>query len=239
MGRKFIGVAGGVLVAVAAILAVSGCTSNPSPSDVGPAAETPAWGGLPADLKVVGVDAVAKDPKWHAGKVAVAGVVSKVFAERGAFNLIDTAEFAACGTTTCAEYTVPVLVPKDEFRGELPREKQTVLAVGEVRPNGKGYSFVIQEVRGAGGVILARTKPAVTIAADKDGGACCDDDKCAAPVQANQEKCCGPGKCCPDRGAKKEPEKKDAAPKTKGCCDCEKCTTPLKGKAGPGDGKGQ
>lgn len=181
MGRKFIGLTGGVVAAAAALLVAAGCTNNPSPPEGKAGAQTPSRDNLPADLKVVGVDAVAKDPKGHAGRVAVEGVVSKVFADRGAFNLIDPAEFAACGKTTCAEYTVPVLVPTDEFRGDLPKEKDIVLAIGEVRPNGKGYTFVIQEVRGAGGVLLARTRPAAANAADKDGGACCDDEKCTTP----------------------------------------------------------
>ena len=112
---------------------------------------------LPTPNKV-GVDAVAKDPKGHAGLVAIEGVVGKVFQGRGAFTLIDVAEYEQCGTVDCAEYTVPVQVPKEEFEGELPKSEETVVAVGDVQPTEKGYRFVVQEVQRKGTRILRRTK---------------------------------------------------------------------------------
>ena len=106
----------------------------------------------------VGVDAVAKDPKAHAGLVAIEGVVGQVFKSRGSFTMIDVAEFEQCGTVDCAEYSVPVQVPKEEFEGELPKSEETVVAIGDVQPLEKGYRFVVQEVQRKDKRILRRTK---------------------------------------------------------------------------------
>lgn len=110
------------------------------------------------DVKTVGVDAVAKDPKANAGRVGIEGVVALVFKERGTFTIIDVAEFQKCGETGCAEYSVPVQVLKEEFEGELPKSQETVLAIGDVQPTENGYRFVVEEVRRKGTVILHRTK---------------------------------------------------------------------------------
>lgn len=112
--------------------------------------------------KTVAVDAVAKDPNAHAGPIAIEGIVAKVLADRGAILLIDKAEFAACGTTDCAEYAVPLMVPKDQFEGELPKVKETVIAVGDLQPAEKGYSFLVQEVKREGKSIMRRTSPPTT-----------------------------------------------------------------------------
>lgn len=157
MRNKVMLAAGGLALVVIAALVISGCNDGKK-SNSKEAGSASTWANLPTDAKVVGVDAVAKDPKKHAGRVAIEGVVAKVFAARGAFSLIDVTEFAACGTTDCAEYSVPVLVPKDEFQGDLPKEKETVLAIGEVQPNEKGYAFVVQEVRRKDATVLSRTK---------------------------------------------------------------------------------
>lgn len=151
---------GALTLVLVAALVISGCGDGKKSASTGPGTESAAStsANLPTDAKVVGVDAVAKDPKKHAGRVAIEGVVAKVFTVRGAFNLIDVTEFAACGTTDCAEYSVPVLVPKDEFQGDLPKEKETVLVIGDVQPNEKGYLFVVQEVRRKDATILSRTK---------------------------------------------------------------------------------
>lgn len=161
MKNRVIFAAGGHALVVVAALVVSGCGDGKKSASPGPGTEgaPSTWTNLPADVKLVGVDAVAKDPKKHAGRVAVEGVVAKVFAARGAFNLIDVTEFAACGRTDCAEYTVPVLVSKDEFQGDLPKEKETVLVIGDVQPNEIGYQFVVQEVRRRDSTLLSRTKP--------------------------------------------------------------------------------
>lgn len=106
--------------------------------------------------KVYGVEAVVKDPAAHAGPIAVEGVVAKVIASRGTFTIIDVREFASCGVTTCAEFTVPISVPQAEYRGTLPKEKDQVVAFGELVPLDKGFRFTVGEVKQGDKAILTR-----------------------------------------------------------------------------------
>lgn len=146
-----------VLAAVAcAYLAWRPVSRQPQP----PApAEAPAHTPGPAAMpRVVGVDAVAKDPKAHAGRIGIEGIVQDVFADRGAFTMIDCAEFEACGETHCAEFSVPVRVPKAEYQGELPKAEQKVVVIGEVQVETDGYRLIVEEVRREGGTILQRAR---------------------------------------------------------------------------------
>lgn len=143
------------LFVVPAMALVAGCAREETGAEPVEAAASP---GAP-DVRSVGVDAVAKDPKAHAGRVGIDGVVAQVFAERGAFTMIDTAEFEECGETGCAEYVLPVEVPTSAFTGELPKSGETVLVIGTVEPNEKGYRFLVEEVR-RDGKPLVRKKPA-------------------------------------------------------------------------------
>lgn len=155
MKSKLLFVSALIVVGLVAVVALSG---EPKKEDEDRQAASPP----PADTsvpKVVGVDVVAQDPKAHAGQIAVEGIVAKVLAERGAVVLIDKAEFEACGTLDCAMYSVPLIVPKDQFEGELPKLKEKVVALGELQPSGKGYTFTVREVRREGKRIMTRTKP--------------------------------------------------------------------------------
>lgn len=139
----------------AILLAASWMVPGDQVALAGPGSET--WGTLPSDTRIVGVDAALEDVKAHAGPVAIEGVVSTVFTERRAFTLIDRKEFSSCGVTTCAENSVPVRVPEYEFQGALPQERDTVLVIGELEPQGKGFRLQVQEVRGVGGLLIRRT----------------------------------------------------------------------------------
>lgn len=162
MRVKFSVAAGSLALAASAVFLIVGCDAS---NEQGSTASKPQSDKTQATLntdageaKIIGVDAVAKSPKAHAGRVAIEGVVAQVMAAQGAFTIIDTTEFAACGRTDCAEYSVPVLVPKSEFKGDLPKHKETVVAIGEVQPLEKGFRFVVQEVRRKDAAILSRTK---------------------------------------------------------------------------------
>lgn len=155
-----------------------------------------AWRDVPPQTKVVGVDAVAKDAKAHVGKVAIEGIVSKVFSERGAFTLIDLSEFSACGVTSCAENSVPVMVPKNEFQGDLPKERDTVLVLGDLDVQGKGYRFLVQEVRTKDKTLLKRARPAAGASpaalAEPAAGCCAGAQEagpsCGVPASAEPTK---------------------------------------------------
>jgi hypothetical protein len=155
MKTKVLLVVGAAAVAALVVFALWERQSPPAQNAV----QTPT-GNQPdlAGVKTVGVDAVAKDPMAYAGRVGIEGVVAKVLQDRGAFTIIDVAEFKACGETGCAEYMVPVQVPKDEFEGTLPQSEETILAIGNVQPTETGYRFVVHEVRRQGVTILRRSR---------------------------------------------------------------------------------
>lgn len=106
--------------------------------------------------KPLGVDEVVKDPAKHQGRIVVEGVVAKVMGARRTFTLIDAKEFAACGVTTCAEYSLPVIVPESDYRGALPKEKETLVLTGELTTLDKGFRFDVSEVKKAEKVVISR-----------------------------------------------------------------------------------
>lgn len=111
----------------------------------------------PDDPKTLNVDKVAKDPKAYAGRIAVEGVVARVVKDK-AFTIIDAAEYAQCNSLTCAEFVIPLTFPKDEFKGDFPKPKDKVLAIGDLQITPTGYRIVVQEVRREKKTILSRTK---------------------------------------------------------------------------------
>lgn len=125
------------------------------------AAETPAPAPAPAPpagtSTAIGVDALMADPKAHAGKVAITGVVARVFPKTGSFVLIDAKEYAACGSLTCAEVTLPIQTPIESFTGELPQPKDTVVVFGEVTPLEKGLTLTVVSVK-KGDTVLRQRK---------------------------------------------------------------------------------
>jgi hypothetical protein len=76
--------------------------------------------GFPAEAALSvqaapGVDDFMKNVDRYRGKVSLEGVVSTVAPEHQVVSLIDAKEFQACGVTTCAQLTMPVL-----WRGPMP-----------------------------------------------------------------------------------------------------------------------
>lgn len=106
---------------------------------------------------VIGVDALVANPKAHAGKVEITGVVARVFPKTSSFVLIDAKEYAACGSLTCAEVTLPIQTPTGSFTGDLPQVKDTVVVIGEVTPLEKGLNVSVVSVK-RGETVLRQRK---------------------------------------------------------------------------------
>ena len=119
-------------------------------------AEFPAPAPSSETFTAVSVEALMADPKAHAGKVAISGVVSRVFPKTGSFVLIDATEYAACGSLTCAEVTLPIQTPTDSFTGELPQPKDTVVVFGEVTALEKGLTLTVVSVKKGDTVVRQR-----------------------------------------------------------------------------------
>ena len=92
--------------------------------------------------RVIGVEELMHDVDRFTGTLRVAGVVAAARADTGAVALIDAAEFRKCGTTTCAELTLPV-----RWRGPMPALRDAVEVVGEVKSEGGKLVFVADQLR--------------------------------------------------------------------------------------------
>ncbi len=110
------------------------------------------------DRPIVCVSEIAKDANSHAGRVAVRGVVSKVFADRRAFTVANIVEGATCCATGCGEHSIPARVPTEQFVGDLPEFAERVILVGEVVPGaeGAGFEFNIEEVWADGKLLMKK-----------------------------------------------------------------------------------
>ncbi len=90
---------------------------------------------------ILGVDEFMKNVDRYRGKVSLEGVVSAVAPEQQAISLIDANEFRACGTTTCAQLTLPV-----QWRGPMPAVSDLVSVEGEAREVKGKLRFVADKV---------------------------------------------------------------------------------------------
>lgn len=98
-------------------------------------------GTQPAAL---GVDEFMRNADPHRRTVSVVGVVSGASADKQVLALIDTKEFAECGTTECASLTLPV-----RWTGQMPAVRKTVRVEGAVQESAGKLLFVasaLQEV---------------------------------------------------------------------------------------------
>lgn len=78
-------------------------------------------------------------------ELRVAGIVSGVDPAGGAFAMIDLAEFAECGTTTCATLTLPV-----SWQAELAASVgQKVEVTGRIERRPDGLVFAANRVEAA------------------------------------------------------------------------------------------
>jgi len=121
-----------------------------------PAPTTTTVADTTAAPKPVGVDAVVANPKAHSGPIAITGVVSRVFPKTGSFVLIDAEEYAACGELSCCPVTLPIQTPTEEFTGELPQLKDTVVVLGEVTALKKGLKVTVTSVKKGDTIIRQR-----------------------------------------------------------------------------------
>jgi hypothetical protein len=78
-------------------------------------------------------------------QVDVVGVVSRRDAGRGAFFLIDRAEFSKCRSVSCAPASLPV-----RWKGPLPGVSESVHVRGAVRDTKEGKFLFAESVEKAG-----------------------------------------------------------------------------------------
>jgi len=96
----------------------------------------------PAGL--LGVDEFMRSPDSHPGTVRVQGVVSEVKSEDHLVVLIDSAEWEACGSVTCAPLSLPV-----RWTGTLPRVEESVEVSGRVQDESGKLVFVAEHLEPA------------------------------------------------------------------------------------------
>lgn len=143
-----------VVLMLASPMVVS--AADAPPPTPAPATAT-ATAAAPASApKAVTVDALVANPKAYAGTVAITGVVARVFPKTGSFVLIDSQEYAACNSVTCAQATLPIQTPTESFTGDLPQVKDTVVVTGEVTALDKGLQLTVTSVKQGDKVLRQR-----------------------------------------------------------------------------------
>jgi len=108
------------------------------------------------ETKKLGVESLLRNPDNVEGTIALSGVVVQAFEERGAFVMVDVAEFKSCGLDACTDATMPIRVPSDAFEGTLPEPADFITVIGKFRSLERGFEFDVDEVHYDDNVILAR-----------------------------------------------------------------------------------
>lgn len=141
-----------LVLSVAVLSAAGGCggrAESDTPVALRAAANDPA-------LVTVAVDRLVRDQRAYAGRLGVQGVIVQSYPERGAFVLVDLAEFKSCGLNACTDAAMPVRFDAGAYEGALPPPGTSVTLIGDFAPDDRGFAFSLLEVQHEGGVILAR-----------------------------------------------------------------------------------
>ena len=116
-------------------------TTSPVPDIKSNAPIVPTKPTDPQPDVVVNVDDLMANPDSYIGQIRVEGVVSSVSPGQRTIGIIDSREFAACGTTTCPSFILPI-----KWSGSMPRVEDTIQAVGEVQKLNEKFIFVAYAV---------------------------------------------------------------------------------------------
>lgn len=89
------------------------------------------------------------------GLIAIEGRVAEVFADRGAFVLVDADRMAGCSDGCCPDVEVPVRIALEEYEGGLPEADSQIVVVGDLEVTKMGYDFAVREIRQGEEVLLS------------------------------------------------------------------------------------
>jgi len=109
------------------------------------------------EIEVISVGTFDTKTKELAGMIALEGRVSKVFAERGAFMIVDFEQMDGCQDSCCPATEIPVRLAIEEYEGDLPAVDDVVILVADLTLTDTGYNLEVAEVQRAGEAILTKT----------------------------------------------------------------------------------
>jgi hypothetical protein len=87
----------------------------------------------PSPARVLAVDDLQQSPERFSGPIRVLGVVGGTKGSDQMFGLVDTREVEKCGTTTCAEFLLPV-----RWSGAMPKTGDRVTVSGKIQRSAQG-----------------------------------------------------------------------------------------------------
>ena len=108
------------------------------------------------EVKVISIGTFDTRKKELSGVVAVEGRVSRVFAERGAFMLVDYDQMDGCTDSCCPVTEIPVRLVIEEYEGALPAVDDVVVLIADLTLTETGYDLAVAEVQCGGEPILTR-----------------------------------------------------------------------------------
>lgn len=159
------------IIAMLALVVLAGCNKAPkSSADIsvtrdGAQSAATAHTAVPESIELASGESVQlvqvarldTNPAQFEGRVAIAGKVEEVFADRGAFSLADVAKMPGCSTSCCSQSTIPMQVPESAYEGELPAPGDELVVIGNLTPADTGFNFDVLEVR-RGDATLIRSR---------------------------------------------------------------------------------
>jgi hypothetical protein len=116
----------------------------------------------PAEVSEISVQEAFDAPQDHAGRVGLKCAVVEIADKERTFVVLDPNPPAGnCkekGGACCEPKRLTVSVPKESFKGKLPKIGDRLVLVGDLKPLTVGFEFSLSEVRQAKKVILAKVK---------------------------------------------------------------------------------
>lgn len=121
-----------VLLTVAGVVALGG-VSLLSAHHPGRSTHAATAATTQAPARVLAVNDLRQAPERFTGPIRVQGVVGGTKESDHMFGLVDTREVEKCGTTTCAEFLLPV-----RWTGAMPQVGEAVTVSGRLQQSARG-----------------------------------------------------------------------------------------------------
>ncbi len=129
---------------------------TPAPVEYSPMAGTEIAVGDGARATVISVGDFDANTQALAGLVAVEGRVSESFTDKDAFILIDCSTKAGCASSCCPQAKLPIRLTAGGYTGDLPREGESVIVIGDLTVTGTGYQLDVIETRRGSETLLRK-----------------------------------------------------------------------------------
>ncbi len=110
------------------------------------------------EVSVIDVDDFAADPSAYNGFIGIRGIVASAHQSDSSFVIIDVREYELCGVLTCATNEITIIVPSNEYSGELPNAEDIVIVYGEFNSSNDYGIIDVSHIERDNQVIIRRNE---------------------------------------------------------------------------------